>query len=1038
MPWGIGSGGGSGGGSQTNDIIVSNSYEPIQDEVVQAGDILTIALGKLQGQINELGLETHYQGTYNATTNTPTLTNGVGTAGDFYYVIVGGSNNPTGVNINAGHIIIYNGTIWEDGGAVSSTDTVVVANDYVSVPNETVAIGQTTTYALGALQGQATKNATDITNNQPMTTLGDLIIGGASGAPTRLAGNATATPKYLKSRGDGTNATDEEWSQVDYADIAGTPAVGSVVYNPLTTYVQNNFVTYNGYIWVCISLIPIVGQTPSSSSTVWRQASNVNYVKFATVNIFVGNDTTGNGSYPFENCQAALNYVGNGGAALIYGYEQVYNENLNITGQNQFLGAFGAVQEVGAYHRTLTMASGSSHFSCPNIAFINPVDSPCLDIVTGSLGYGNFYNCNFTISAATPVSPAIQFSGTWAGDYYFDSCNIGQPITIGGTPAAAYKIFITNCFSYNNVISINLSVNVEVHINNCKQVNILSHTAGKIFIDGVPYISTLDVSASASANNKLTITNSSMRNPTTGTYAIPTGTGTVACEFLNFDYNRGAYSFAGTIIDSDNGFNAINRLAWISGYKYILADIVTYNSSLWKCIKPTGTTIQTPAVGATDWELISAYNQNKIVYLDTTLTANYNNVYTTLQAASNAAGEDGTVIILNPNGSTTESVTVTHNHQSWLAVGSVQGGANFTLLGTFDNTPLILDNVEGFKCEGIEISSDGTAYALSMNNVSNGIFFDKCNINYNTTADLMVIGGAWDGLIQFNNCKIDGFINSTLGTDPATSQIILNNCRPGDSNDLIIGLDGASLATLYAFDCPTLRVFQNSGKVYLANIPLIGDSLFEAVAAAGNLLSINTCSFYNPTTQTYSTITGIGDCATILQNVNYNRNTYTFAGLIPDGDTIAGIPVTSLSATAIFANMQGFTGAALSPAGYFNLNNGTTTFSNITVGTTAVTFLAQARIYKVTAVIELISNNPGGSASSATITPTVAGGSITINMLPQSISDSSNGVTHTLIFNGTINVSNLASTTTFSLVLTSLTGGYSFGTTNSLVIEGIN
>jgi len=513
---------------------------------------------------------------------------------------------------------------------------------------------------------------------------------------------------------------------------------------------------------------------------------------------------------------------------------------------------------------------------------------------------------------------------------------------------------------------------------------------------------------------------------------------TLACEFLNFDYNRGAYSFAGIVIDSDNGFNAINRLAWISGYRYILGDMVTNNSALWRCVKPTGVTTQTPAVGATDWELISAYNQNKIVYLDTTLTANYNNVYTTLQAASNAAGEDGTVIILNPNGSTTESVIVTHTHQSWLAVGSVQGGANFTLLGTFDNTPLILDNVEGFKCEGIEISSDGTAYALSMNNVSNGIFFDKCNINYNTTADLMVIGGAWDGLIQFNNCKIDGFINSTLGTDPATSQIILNNCRPGDSNDLIIGLDGASLATLYAFDCPTLRVFQNSGKVYLANIPLIGDSLFEAVAAAGNLLSINTCSFYNPTTQTYSTISGTGNCATILQNVNYNRNTYTFAGLIPDGDTIAGIPVTSLSATAIFANMQGFTGAALSPAGYFNLNNGTTTFSNITVGTTAVTFLAQARIYKVTAVIELVSDNPGGSASSATITPTVAGGSITINMLPQSISDSSNGVTHTLIFNGTINVSNIASTTTFSLVLTSLTGGYSFGTTNSLVIEGIN
>lgn len=1099
----------------------------------------------------------HYKGTYDASTNTPTLEDGIGEAGDFYLVIVGGSNNPTGEDISAGSAIVYNGATWQDGGAVNNTDQIVVSSDYVSIPNKTVAIGQTTTYALGALQGQATLAATNITTNttniatntsdiadltlqvdtnttnieylnnnkqnliasatnnhiattdaagqtkdsgvaisnvqlliatptdnnvatmdstgqtknsnvsiattitntdstvptskavetyvstaitplvtNPMTTLGDLITGGASGAPTRLAGNTTTTPKYLKSLGDGANATAETWTQIDYADIAGTPAVGSVVYNPLTNYVPTNFVTYNGYIWECIA--NTVGNAPSTSSTVWRQASNVNYNKFATVNIFVGNDTTGNGSYPFETCQAALNYVGNGGGVSIYGFEQVYNENLNITGQNQFLGAFGAVQEIGAYHRSLTIASGGSHFSCSNVGYINPVDSPCLNVVTGSNGYCNFYNNNFTISAATPVSPAIEFSGTWAGDYYFDSCNISQPITIAGTPVAPYKIFITNCYSYNNIISINLNCNVELHINNCKQVNILSHTAGKIFIDNVPYISTLDVSASASANNKLTITNSSMRNPATGTYAIPTGTGTIACEFLNFDYNRGAYSFAGAIVDSDNGFNAINRLAWISGYNYILADIVTYGSSLWRCIKPTGTTTQTPAVGATDWELISAYNQEKIAYVDTTMPANYSNVYTTLQAASNAAGQDGTVIILTPNSFTSESVVVTHDHQSWLVVGSVQGGANFTLLGIADTTPLTLDNVEGFKCEGLEISSIGAAYAISMDNVTGGIFFDKCNINYSDTPDLMVIGGTWDGLIQFNNCKIDGFINSTLGTSPATSQIIINNCRPGDSNDLIIGLDSASLATLYGFDCPTLRVFHSAGKVYLANIPLVGNSNFDAPTDANNLLSINTCSFYNTTTQTYSTISGIGDCDTILQNVNYDRGAYTFAGLIPDGDTIAGIPVTSLSATAIFANMQGFTGSALSPAGYLNLNNGTTTFNNITVGTTAVTFLAQARIYKVTAVIEVISNNPEGSSSSLTLTPTVAGTGITINMLAQSISDSSNGVTHTLFFNGTINVSNTVSTTTFSLVLTSLTGGYSFGATNSMVIQGIN
>jgi hypothetical protein len=52
----------------------------------------------------------------------------------------------------------------------------------------------------------------------PMTTLGDLIYGAASGAPTLLAGNTTATKKYLTQTGDGANSAAPVW------DDAPTPA----------------------------------------------------------------------------------------------------------------------------------------------------------------------------------------------------------------------------------------------------------------------------------------------------------------------------------------------------------------------------------------------------------------------------------------------------------------------------------------------------------------------------------------------------------------------------------------------------------------------------------------------------------------------------------------------------------------------------------------------------------------------------------------------------------------------------------------------
>lgn len=71
-----------------------------------------------------------YQGTWDGSTNTPTLADGVGTAGQYYSVSVAGTQNLGSGNIvfTSGDELIYNGTVWQkidSGEAESVTDSVI-------------------------------------------------------------------------------------------------------------------------------------------------------------------------------------------------------------------------------------------------------------------------------------------------------------------------------------------------------------------------------------------------------------------------------------------------------------------------------------------------------------------------------------------------------------------------------------------------------------------------------------------------------------------------------------------------------------------------------------------------------------------------------------------------------------------------------------------------------------------------------------------------------------------------------------------------
>jgi hypothetical protein len=78
--------------------------------------------------VNAIGA-LNYAGTWDASTNTPTLVSSVGTKGDYYVVSVAGSTNLNGeTNWGVGDWAAFNGSVWQkvDGGSTGNFTTINV------------------------------------------------------------------------------------------------------------------------------------------------------------------------------------------------------------------------------------------------------------------------------------------------------------------------------------------------------------------------------------------------------------------------------------------------------------------------------------------------------------------------------------------------------------------------------------------------------------------------------------------------------------------------------------------------------------------------------------------------------------------------------------------------------------------------------------------------------------------------------------------------------------------------------------------------
>ena len=172
-----------------------------------------------------------YLGTWNAATNTPTLTNGVGDAGDMYICNVAGTVNfgAGPVTFAVGDWVLYGSGTWQKSSGQNGTVTSVgatITGSAIGITGSPITTAGTLAFAFAGTSGQYVNGAGNLTTfptlitsiglsmpsafsvaNSPLTANGTIAVTGAGNASQYIRGDGTLAAYNPSTGGGGSSQT---------------------------------------------------------------------------------------------------------------------------------------------------------------------------------------------------------------------------------------------------------------------------------------------------------------------------------------------------------------------------------------------------------------------------------------------------------------------------------------------------------------------------------------------------------------------------------------------------------------------------------------------------------------------------------------------------------------------------------------------------------------------------------------------------------------------------------------------------------------
>jgi hypothetical protein len=340
-------------------------------------DSILGAFGKVQNQISALVGGVMYEGTWNASTNTPTIVSSVGSKGDYYIVATAGSTNINGITSwNIGDWIIFNGSTWDK---VDNTDAVSSVNGYTGAVSlvtsdvpESGSLYFTNARAIGSTLTGYTSGSGVVAATDTILQAIQKLNGNVSGLVTGVSSVFGRTGAVVAASGDYTTTQVTEGTNLYYTE-GRVSANTDVAANTAARHAAVTIGTANGLSLSTQALSLAAANTTTTgalTSTDWNTFNNKlstataasTYVPYtgATGNVTLGTNsfTAGVGSFASSGGSNTFDINHSSGSGIALNITKGGNgEGLYI---NKTSGSGNAATIIGTLNATTLVKSGGT------------------------------------------------------------------------------------------------------------------------------------------------------------------------------------------------------------------------------------------------------------------------------------------------------------------------------------------------------------------------------------------------------------------------------------------------------------------------------------------------------------------------------------------------------------------------------------------------------------------------------------------------------------------------------------------------------